>query len=59
VHYKLPCGRVISSTGLPEGLEVEKLEKILQGMLQNQPKRHVLLKINLLIPTAIDRIWIN
>jgi hypothetical protein len=44
VHYRLPCGRVISSTGLPEGLEVEKLEKILQGMLQNQPTRHVLLK---------------
>jgi len=41
VHYRLPCGRLISSAGLPEGLEVEKHEKILQGMLQKQMARGV------------------
>jgi hypothetical protein len=36
VHYKLPCGKVISATGLPEGLEAEKLEKILKGRLRSK-----------------------
>lgn len=36
VTYKMPCGKIISSEGLPEGISAEQLKKILDALEDKQ-----------------------